>query len=284
MKRIDIGTCVSGDMTESLIPQLLGLGYECFSINFHMSLGGIMLEDLATQVKELLSSSNAYVATLGLYCNPLQYDEHVKELEYVIDSAKHFGANMVSTFAGGLEGRSVEECMPAYKKVFGELAKKAEAQNVTIAIENCNMGGDWYKVTDNIAFNPKAWEMMFNEVDSPNIGLEWEPGHQMVQLIDPIPQLKEWAKKVVHLHGKDANVSMYDVSKYGILGAERFAQQRTPGFGDLDWRQVFTILYQNGYEGSICVEGFHDPIYKGELEIAGQKHAYDYLKWCRGGV
>ncbi len=33
----------------------------------------------------------------------------------------------------------------------------------------------------------------------------------------------------------------------------------------------------------ICIEGYHDPVYYGELEMTGQLHALNYLKWCRGG-
>ena len=61
--------------------------------------------------------------------------------------------------------------------------------------------GDW-----NIAHNPAAWEMMFNELPHDNIGLEWEPCHQLFDLIDPMPQLIDWMPKIFHVHGKDATV------------------------------------------------------------------------------
>ena len=46
-----------------------------------------------------------------------------------------------------------------------------------------------------------------------------------------------------------------------------------PGYGDTDWRDVFHILYSNNFEGDLVVEGFHDPIFQGDLEWAGQLHA-----------
>ncbi len=60
----------------------------------------------------------------------------------------------------------------------------------------------WEHATCNIGFNPKAWEVMFEEVKNDNFGLEWEPTHQMVQLIDPVTELRKWCKKIVHVHGK----------------------------------------------------------------------------------
>ncbi len=49
---------------------------------------------------------------------------------------------------------------------------------------------------------------MFDAVPSKNIGLEWEPCHQMVSLIDPIPQLRKWVGRVYHVHGKDATIAL----------------------------------------------------------------------------
>jgi len=53
-----------------------------------------------------------------------------------------------------------------------------------------------------------AWEMMFEEVPDKNVGLELEPGHQSIQLIDPVAQLREWAPtgRILHMHGKDCTV------------------------------------------------------------------------------
>jgi len=283
MNQIKIGTCVPGTMVEAMLPHMIKAGFETISINFHMSLQGTDLTELAKKTKEIIGDSGVEVTTLGLYCNPLQYEEHQKALEYCIDMAPKFGASIVSTFAGALEGKKVEESIPVFGKVFGELTKRAEANNLKIGIENCPMGGTWNHTTCNIGFNPKAWEMMFNVVPADNLGLEWEPTHQMVQLIDPIPQLKEWVKKIVHIHGKDATVDMDAVRRYGIYGAADFVYHRTPGFGDSNWKDIISVLHMGGYEGDICIEGYHDPIYRGEWEMTSQLHALKYLKWCRGG-
>lgn len=107
--------------------------------------------------------------------------------------------------------------MPKYKEVFSELAKRAEENNVKIGIENAHMYGFWYRNACNIGFCPKAWEMMFDAVDSDFLGLEWEPSHQLEQLINPIAQLKEWMSKIVHIHGKDAHVDWEYIKKHGAM-------------------------------------------------------------------
>lgn len=282
MEQIKIGTCIPGTQAEQWIPHLVGAGFETVGINFHMSLDGTDLEALAPKVLDLLGDK-ATVGALGYYCNALQFEDHKETLKHCIDVAHLFGTKTVSTFAGALEGESVEAAMPKFKEVFSELAKYAEDKGVRIAIENCPMGGNWERATCNIGFNPRAWEMMFNEVNSDSLGLEWEPAHQMGQLIDPIVNLRAWADKVYHLHGKDATIDWDLVKRYGVSGSKEIAYMRMPGFGDTNWRDIFFILHQHGYEGDICVEGYHDPIYCGDWEMTAQLHALNYLKWARGG-
>ena len=63
---------------------------------------------------------------------------------------------------------------------------------------------------------------MFNETPDDNIGLEWEPCHQLVYLIDPLPQIRKWASKIFHVHGKDATVRWDVIREHGIFGREKF--------------------------------------------------------------
>ena len=97
------------------------------------------------------------------------------------------------------------------------------------------MDGNWATGDWNIAHNPDAWELMFNELPDDNLGLEWEPCHQLVYLIDPMPQIRKWAPKIFHVHGKDATVRWDVIREHGIFGKEPFVYMRTPGFGDSDW-------------------------------------------------
>ena len=63
-----------------------------------------------------------------------------------------------------------------------------------------------------------------------------------------------------------------------------FAFHRTPGIGDTNWTDVISELRLGGYQGSIDIEGWHDPVYRDELEMTGQVRALNYLKECRGGA
>ena len=284
MEQIKIGTCVPGQAAEQWAPHLAKAGFETLSINYHMQYYGVNIEEQGPRLREMAEEQGVQITTLGCYCNPVEKEEHKKQIERAIDAAHLYGAGIVSTFAGAYEGRPVDESFQKFGEVFRDLCSRAEDRGVKLAIENCPMGGTWKHATCNIGFNPRAWERMFNEVTSDALGLEWEPAHQMIQLIDPIAQLRKWVKKVHHVHGKDATVDRRAIEDYGVMvDTDLYAPQRTPGFGDCNWRDIIYILHQGGYQGDICVEGYHDPIYHREWEMTAQLHALKYLKWCRGG-
>ncbi len=281
MKNIKIGTCVRGNEILTVLPEVINAGFETVQLYFNETLKGADFVELSKRTAEIIGSSDLRISGIGLYCNPLQQEEQRKELEYCIDYAHLFGAGLVGTFAGALEGASVEEALPKYKEIFGELARRAEAGNVKIGIENCPMYGFWYRNTCNIGYCPKAWEMMFDAVNSDFIGLEWEPSHQLEQFIDPMEQLKEWMPKIVHIHGKDAVIDWKYIRKYGAWFGSDYSCHRFPGLGDSDWKQIIALLKEGGYEGDIAIEGFHDPVYNGDREMEGQIMALNYLKSCQ---
>ncbi|MCE5279148.1 MAG: sugar phosphate isomerase/epimerase [Planctomycetaceae bacterium] len=286
---IRIGTLAGGGPnTAAYIKQILPYGFESFSITWFGSLGGADLKKISSDVKETLAGSGAVISSISFFGNPLDptagnYKDSVAGWKTLVDNCHLFGCDLVTGFAGRVINKPISDSMPAYKKFFGELAKRAADKGVRIAFENCDMGGDWWRGDWNCAHNPTAWDMMFNEVPAKNIGLQWEPCHQMVSLIDPIPQLRKYAKKVFCLHGKDGTVDWNVVREHGVDGPHQFAWHRTPGFGDTNWTDVITILRMNGFVGSIDIEGWHDPVYRGELEMTGQVRGLNYLKACRGG-
>ena len=56
---------------------------------------------------------------------------------------------------------------------------------------------------------------------------------------------------------------------------------RFPGLGDSDWTEVIRILKTGNYKGTIDIEGWHDPVFKDDRELEGQRNALAYLKTCR---
>ncbi|MBN1351557.1 sugar phosphate isomerase/epimerase [candidate division KSB1 bacterium] len=284
---IRIGTLVPGDKGAPYIKQILPHGFESFSITFWQTLGDTDIKKLAHEVMEAIDDSGAFISSVGVFGNPLETQQtDLQTLDgwkILIDNAHLFGADIVAGFTGRVRGKPIDQSIERFKQVFGNLAKRAADKGIRLAFENCDMGGTWESGDWNIAHNPTAWEMMFNAVPEPNLGLEWEPCHQMVSLIDPIPQLRKWVSKIFHLHGKCCTIHWDVVQEFGIHGPKQFAFHRTPGFGDCNWTDIISELRWGGFAGSIDIEGWHDPVYRGDLEMTGQVHSLNYLKRCRGG-
>jgi sugar phosphate isomerase/epimerase len=283
---IRIGTLIHADGAAATIREIARHGFESFQITFGKRIGEIQLERFAKEICDALAACpcKAEISALGLYGNPLIDEGTAADWLSLIEAAEHFNCKIVAGFAGRLPDRPVPDSIPRFQEVFEPLAGAAEEHAVRIAFENCDMGGDWERGDWNIAHAPAAWEMMFEAVRSQSIGLEWEPCHQMVSFVDPLPQLHAWCHRIFHVHGKDATVMWDVVRTEGIRGGAPYLYHRTPGFGDTNWTDVISLLRMGGFRGAIDIEGWHDPVYRDELEMTGQVHAINYLKNCRGGA
>jgi sugar phosphate isomerase/epimerase len=285
-----IGTMVKCNAPDvgAYVRQILPHGFESIEPFFWQSLGGADLPRLAADLREAIGDRDVTISTLGMFGNPLEDGALDRETlagwNALIDNAHLFGATTIAGFTGRIRGRPIEESLPRYGEVWGELARRAADHGLRIAFENCAMDGNWAAGDWNIAHNPDAWELMFNELPDETIGLEWEPCHQMVYLIDPLPQIRKWAARIFHVHGKDATIRWQVIREHGIFGKHPFVHMRTPGFGDSNWTDIISELRLAGYRGSIDIEGWHDPVYRDALEMTGQVAALHHLQQARGGT
>jgi sugar phosphate isomerase/epimerase len=200
---IRIGTLVNvGMRSPEYIKQILPHGFDSFCPTFWQSTAGIDWERLAARTAEVLDGSNAVISSLGIFGNPPGDEPKDRETidgwRQCIDNAHRFGCSIVGGFTGRVRGVRLHESLPRFKAVWTDLARRARDKGVKIAFENCNMGGTWQSGDWNIAHNPTAWELMFDAVPFDNLGLEWEPCHQMVAPIDPMPQLRQWAPRIFY--------------------------------------------------------------------------------------
>jgi sugar phosphate isomerase/epimerase len=289
LKQIRIGTMIQATegRAAARIAEIADMGFESFEPFFWQTTRGQDLAELGKRCVDAIGGRDITISTLGMFGNPLEDGDLDRETlqgwKDCIDNAHHFGATCIAGFTGRLRGKPLTDSLPRYRQVWSELARRAADKGLRIAFENCAMDGNWRSGDWNIAHNPDAWELMFNETPDANLGLEWEPCHQMVYLIDPLPQIRKWASRIFHVHGKDATIRWEVIREHGIFGREPFVWMRTPGFGDSNWTDIITELRLAGYAGSLDIEGWHDPVYRGDLEMTGQLAALNHLKTARGG-
>ena len=118
----------------------------------------VRIPELARKVREILGGKNAIISCISVFGNPIVCEgdcaDSLASLERLIDNAHLFGTDLVTGFTGRIPDRPLEESIPRFKEVFGELAKRAANKGVRLAFENCNMSGNWNVGEMNIAHNP----------------------------------------------------------------------------------------------------------------------------------
>ena len=229
------------------------LGVGTVALTFWEETSGVDWEALAATVADRGLS----VSALSVYGNPLAGDAKAERVargwEVLIRMAGRFGAPVVSGFAGRVPGEPVPQSLEPWKRWYAPLADLAAAQGVTLAFETCRMGGTWKTGGWNIAYTPRAWELM--EATLPGAwALEWEPGHAVLALADPLAQIDGWMHRVVHLHGKDAALHRPALARDGAYGGGETGRYCLPGEGDSDWAGIIAEFEASGFVGSLDLE------------------------------
>ncbi len=213
-------------------------------------------------VQQLVSETGVTISGLGYYPNPLTPDEQesqraVQQLRQLIMAAPRLGLNQVNTFIGRDWKKSVDENWPRMLETWTPLVRLAEEQGVRIGIENCPMSftADEWPGGKNLATSPAIWTRLFNDLDSPNIGLNYDPSHLVWQQMDYLLPLRDFADRIFHVHAKDVRLDRDRLNQVGILAhPNQYHTPKLPGMGDVDWGKFFSWLTDSGYRGPVCVE------------------------------
>jgi len=225
----------------------------------------------AGRIQKLMNDSRVSISGLGYYPNPLHPEEEhrrqvVTHLRKVISAAPRLGVRIVNTFIGRDARQSVQENWDLLRSVWPDIVRHAEKEGVILGIENCPMlfTEDEWPGGHNLAVSPDIWKALFEEISSPNLGLNFDPSHLIWQHIDYCRAIREFGKRIVHVHAKDARIDADSLYKHGILGLG-WHIPKLPGLGDVNWGQFFSALNEIGYKGPVCIE-VEDRAYEGSLE------------------
>jgi sugar phosphate isomerase/epimerase len=222
------------------------------------------------------------VNAIGAHLNHLDPDpalaaRNQAHLASLIQAAPILGCDVIGTFAGRDPELPIEQNIPAFRAAFTPLCQQAEDTGIRLAIENCPMFLGWPFRGINFAHTPAAWDLMFDAVTSPALGLEYDPSHLICQLIDPVSVIRRYGSKIFHAHAKDAEIEPHALQQYGILD-RRTTRHRMPGLGQADWPSIIYELQRTGYTGNLDIEGRHDPEYTGNREEEGLRIAVQALQ------
>ena len=232
--------------------------------------------------KKILDENNIIISSImapfpSLRTPKEELQSKLDGMAQVMDACCYMGG-AVYTGAGpsGYDiNKSLEDNIAAYKEVFSPVAELAEKKGVKIGFENWP-GRRAFGDGANLPITPQAWELMFEAVPSPFMGLEFDPSHLMWQWIDPYKAAKDFADRFHMVHLKDTEI-FYDTLERVGNHARGWWTYRLPGFGELDWHEFFTILYEAGYEGNMVIE-HEDPVFSGPRRNEGFILAGNFLR------
>ena len=225
-------------------------------------------DDEVGRIRDLVDKHGVSISGLGYYPNPLHPDaEHrqkvIGHLLKVISAAPRLDVRIVNTFIGRDPALPVDKNWPLFQQVWPDIVRHAEAQGVKIGIENCPMlfSQDEWPGGQNLAVAPALWQAIFQEIPSPHLGLNIDPSHLVWQYIDYVRCVRDFAKRIVHVHAKDARIDHDRLYAVGTLGLG-WHTPKIPGLGDVDWGRFFSALSDVRYNGPVCIE-VEDRAYEG---------------------
>ncbi len=228
-------------------------------------------ETEAGRIRALVRKYDVVISGLGYYPNPLDPNpEHrrvyIDHLKKVISAAPRLDVRLVNTFIGRDPARSVEANWPLFQEVWPDLVQHAEAEGVNLGIENCPMlfSADEWPGGKNLAVSPAIWQTIFEAIPSPHLGLNFDPSHLVWQHIDYVRCVRDFGKRIFHVHAKDTRIDPDRLYAHGILGLG-WHTAKIPGLGDVNWGALFSALTDAGYQGAVCIE-VEDRAFEGSLE------------------
>jgi len=225
----------------------------------------------AKEIRKMLDGYGLPISSLAYYPNPLHPDaEHretvINHLKKVIEAAALLETPVVGTFVGKDKNKTVPENFEDYAKIWPPIVKFAKEHGIKIAIENCPMifSLDEWPGGNNLASTPAIWRKMWEIIPDDNFGLNLDPSHLVLQMIDYERVIREFGSKIFHVHAKDLHIDQEGLYNHGVLSQGMGWQvPRLPGLGDMDWAKFFAALTAARYDDVVSIE-HEDRVFEGD--------------------
>jgi len=134
-------------------------------------------------------------------------------------------------------------------------------------------------ITSNLHNHHNTWVMYENEITNilDNLGpdiISFAPdtAHLVAGLCDPVDIVRRYADRVNFIHLKDTVTAYPDSEGIAAAGVEVYSNFCELGKGIVDFRSIFDILKNVGYEGPLCEEIDKPPV--GNKESAYNNYHY----------
>ena len=234
-----------------------------------------VLEDdsYAGHVLDVAAEKGITISSLAFYPNTMDPDiekrsaaiEHLKAL---IKASSKLGVNMVTTFVGRDQYKSVDENIELFKQIWPDIISLAEEYCVKVGIENCPMlfGPEQWPGGQNLMYTPAIYRRLFEIIPSPNFGLNFDPSHYVWQQLDYLRTVYEFKDRLFHIHFKDIKLYPDKLAECGVLAYPLdYMSPKIPGQGDVNWGAFVSALNDIRYDGCAVIE-VEDKAFEGSRE------------------
>lgn len=126
-----------------------------------------------------------------------------------MQAASDLGVTRVNSFVGRDPTLSVDDNWPHIIDAWGPLVELADQLKLRVGIENCPMlfSADEWPGGKNIATTPAIWKRLFQDLPSPNFGLNYDPSHMVWQHMDYLKPIRDFVDRISHCHQRRATGS-----------------------------------------------------------------------------
>jgi sugar phosphate isomerase/epimerase len=214
-------------------------------------------KDLAAEIR----GKGVVISGLGFYPNPLHPDaEHratvIAHLKNVITAAEKMDVGLVNTFMGADKDRTPDQNWAEALRIWPDIVSFAADHGRKVTLENCPMlfSEDEWPGGNNLATTPRMWRRILEQWGG-TIGLNFDPSHLILQMIDIPRFIAEFGPHILHVQAKDLWIDREGLYERGIFSMGMGWQvPRLPGLGDVDWPHLFGALWRAGYDGDVIIE------------------------------
>jgi sugar phosphate isomerase/epimerase len=220
-----------------------------------------LTRDGADEIAGRKAERGLIISGLGYYPNPLNPDPAhramvIGHLRHVITAAELIGVPLVNTFMGADKAKTQDENWDEALRVWPDIVSFATDHGRKITIENCPMifSTDEWPGGLNLATTPRIWRRILEEWGG-TIGLNLDPSHLVLQMIDIPRFIREFGPHILHVQAKDLWIDRDGLYERGIFSMGIGWQvPRLPGLGDVEWDALFGALWRTGFDGDVIIE------------------------------
>lgn len=257
---VEISTEEARGRFEQAVKEIADLGYECVE-NFNFT--APLFEDYPEEFERIMTDNN--VKFVNLYHSLSDdFDKDYRVAERCCKFLVKHGASLLNLEAPRRNGReATKEILDEVCRHIDQIGALCRSYGVTMCVHPHY--GTFVETAEQIAYidaytNPETTRYCIDTC------------HCVLGKMDPAETFRKYGKKLAYVHFKDVSS---DENEHPDAPIKRC---RALGEGYVDFREVYEVIKESGYDGIICVEVDWPRICNYETAMVSRKYLHNVLK------